>query len=509
MANKIQHPFNSIFSWYIKKRIHQIDLFRKYPSEVQQETLFKLIKKAQKTEIGLKYGFSSINTIDEYRKRVPIHYYEDIEPFVNRLKKGEQNLLWPTEIKWFAKSSGTTTGKSKFIPVSKESLEECHYKGGKDLLALYYNNHPKTKLFKGKHLILGGSSQLNYFNKDSYFGDLSAIIVENLPWWCEWRRTPKKQITLQSDWEKKISEMAKTTVNEDVYILAGVPSWTLVLINKILENSEGKTIGDIWPNLELYMHGGVDFEPYKNQFNKLITSPKMNYVQTYNASEGFFGIQDEIISSSMLMMLDYGMFFEFVPLEHINETHPKTYLIEEIELNKNYALILTSNAGLWRYSIGDTIKFTSKYPFRFMVTGRIKNFINAFGEELIIENAEKAITHASNKTAAEIVDYTVAPIYMENGKKGTHQWLIEFKKQPSSLDEFTKLLDDELKKLNSDYSAKRKDDLNMSLPIIQAMPKNTFYDWLKNNGKLGGQHKIPRLSNNRDLIENILINDSL
>ena len=506
MANKIQHPFNSIFSWYIKKRIHQIDLFRKYPSEVQQETLFKLLNKAQKTEIGLKYGFSSINTIDEYRKRVPIHSYNDFEPYVNRLKKGEQNLLWPSEIKWFAKSSGTTTGKSKFIPVSKESLEECHYKGGKDLLALYYNNHPKTKLFKGKHLILGGSSQLNYFSKDSYFGDLSAIIVENLPWWCEWRRTPKKQITLQSDWEKKISEMAKSTINEDVYILAGVPSWTLVLLTKILENSKGKTIGDIWPNLELYMHGGVDFEPYKNQFNKLITSPKMNYVQTYNASEGFFGIQDEIDSNSMLMMLDYGMFFEFVPLENINETHPKTYLIEEIELNKNYALILTSNAGLWRYSIGDTIKFTNKYPFRFMVTGRVKNFINAFGEELIIENAEKAIAHASCKTEAEIVDYTAGPIYMENGGKGTHQWLIEFKKQPSDITEFTIILDNELKKLNSDYQAKRKNNLNMSLPIIQSMPENTFYDWLKNNGKLGGQHKIPRLSNNRSFIEKILSN---
>lgn len=506
MTNKIQHPFNSIFSWYIKKRIHQIDLFKKYPSEVQHETLFKLLNKSQKTEFGLKYDYSTINSIDEFRRRVPIQHYKDVEPYINRLKKGEQNLLWPSEIKWFAKSSGTTTGKSKFIPVSKESLEECHYKGGKDLLALYYNNHPKTKLFKGKHLILGGSSQLNYFNKDSYFGDLSAIIVENLPWWCEWRRTPKKQITLQSDWEKKISEMAKTTVNEDVYILAGVPSWTLVLLNKILENSKGRSIEDIWPNLELYMHGGVDFEPYKNQFNNLITSPKMNYVQTYNASEGFFGIQDEINSKSMLMMLDYGMFFEFVPLENIHETHPKTYLIEEIELNKNYALILTSNAGLWRYSIGDTIKFTSKYPFRFLVTGRVKNFINAFGEELIIENAEKAIAYASIKTKAEVVDYTAGPIYMKNGEKGTHQWLIEFKRPPSNLVEFTNLLDNELKKLNSDYQAKRKDDLNMSLPIIQSMPINTFYDWLKNNGKLGGQHKIPRLSNNRNLIEKILLN---
>ena len=509
MANKIKHPFNSIFSWYIKKRIHQIDLFRKYPSEVQHETLFKLLGKAQKTEFGLKYDFSSINTIDQYRNRVPINTYVDFEPYINRLKKGEQNLLWPTEIKWFAKSSGTTTGKSKFIPVSKESLEECHYKGGKDLLALYYNNHPKTKLFKGKHLILGGSSQLNYFSKDSYIGDLSAIIVENLPWWCEWRRTPKKQITLQSNWEKKIDEMAKTTINEDVYILAGVPSWTLVLLNKILENSSGKTIKDIWPNLELYMHGGVDFNPYKKQFTNLIHSPNMNYVQTYNASEGFFGIQDEISSDSMLMMLDYGMFFEFIPIENLNESHPKTYLIEEIELHKHYALVISSNAGLWRYSIGDTIKFTSKFPFRFSVTGRVKNFINAFGEELIIENAEKAIAHASSLTETEVVDYTAGPIYMENGKKGTHQWLIEFKKAPSNMAYFTNILDNELKKINSDYKAKRKGDLNMSLPIIQCMPKDTFYDWLKNNGKLGGQHKIPRLSNNRNLIENILQNNDL
>jgi hypothetical protein len=504
MANKIHHPFNSIFSWYIKKRIHQIDLFRKYPSEVQQETLLKLLSKAKNTAVGRKYDFNSISSISEFKNRVPIQEYKDIEPTINQLKRGVQNLTWPTEIKWFAKSSGTTTGNSKFIPVSRESLADCHYKGGKDLLALYYNNFPKTKLFKGKHLILGGSSQLNYFNKDSYFGDLSAIIVENLPWWCEWRRTPKKQITLQENWEKKIDEMAQSTIDQDVYILAGVPSWTLVLLKKILEKSKGKSIAEIWPNLELYMHGGVNFNPYKKQFEELIKLPKMNYVETYNASEGFFGIQDLTTSNSMLLMLDYGIFFEFIPLANIKEHQPKTLSIEDVELNKPYALVISSNAGLWRYLIGDTIKFTSKYPFRFKFSGRTKSFINAFGEELIIEDADSAIVSACEKSNAEIIDYTAGPIYMTDQSKGTHEWLIEFSNSPENIADFTVFLDESLKQSNSDYAAKRKENINMGMPVIRAMPKGTFYNWLKNNGKLGGQHKIPRLTNNRKIIESIL-----
>ncbi len=504
MAKKIQNPFNPIFSWYIKKRLHQIDLFIKYPFEVQEETLFKLLKYASNTEIGLKHNFSSIKSINDYKKRVPISHYEDIEPTIQKIKKGQQNLVWPSEIKWFAKSSGTSTGKSKYIPVSKEAIENCHYKGGKDLLALYYKNHPKTKLFKGKHLIIGGSSNLNYINKDAYFGDLSAIIVENLPWWCEWRRTPKKEITLLENWEKKIVAMANTTVDEDVHILAGVPSWTLVLLNKILQNSNGKTIADIWPNLELYMHGGVSFKPYKSQFNKVLNFPNMNYVQTYNASEGFFGIQDEKSSDSMLMMLDYGVFFEFVPIKDINNKQPKTLTLDQVELNKSYALVITTNSGLWRYFIGDTIKFTSLNPFRFKITGRTKNFINAFGEELVIENAESAITYACKKTNSTIADYTAGPVFMQDGNQGTHEWLIEFKAPPKNIESFKHILDKKLQELNSDYQAKRSGNLNMSMPIVRSMKKNTFYEWFKNNGKLGGQHKVPRLSNDRKILDAII-----
>ena len=504
MANKFRNPFNPIFSWYIKKRLHQIELFLKYPIEVQQETLLKLLKFARNTEFGKKYDFNSIKSVYDFKKNIPISTYEDIEPTIEKIKKGQQNLLWPTEIKWLAKSSGTSTGKSKYIPVSKEAIENCHYKGGKDLLALYYNNNSNTKLFQGKHLIVGGSSNINLMNKDVYFGDLSAIIVENLPWWCEWRRTPKKQITLLDDWEKKISAMAKTTVHEDVHILAGVPSWTLVLLNKIVENSNGKTIKEIWPNLELYMHGGVSFEPYQEQFEKLLNFPNMNYVQTYNASEGFFGIQDEKSSESMLLMLDYGVFFEFLPVNDLMQKHPKTLSLEEVELNKNYALIITTNSGLWRYLIGDTIKFTSLNPFRFKVSGRTKNFINAFGEEWVIENAETAIAFACKETRASIVDYTVGPVFMQNGNQGTHEWLIEFKVPPSNFQKFKEILDEKLQLINSDYHAKRKGNLNMCSPIIRPMKKNTFYEWFKNNGKLGGQHKIPRLSNNRSIIDALI-----
>ncbi len=503
MTKKIGVPFNSIFSWYIKKRLHQIDLFRKFPSEVQEDTLFKLLKTAKNTTYGKTFDFKSISTTNEFINRLPIQEYKNIKPFVERLVKGEQNLLWPSKIKWFAKSSGTTTGKSKLIPVSIEALEDCHYKGGKDLLALYYVNTPGTQLFKGKHLIVGGSSQINHFHKNSYFGDLSAIIVKNLPWWCEWRRTPKRKITLLPEWEEKIEKMAAATVHDDVYIIAGVPSWTLVLLNKILEQ-HNKSILDIWPNLELYLHGGVNFKPYEEQFHNLIPSKKMNYVQTYNASEGFFGIQDLKSSNDMLLMLDYGIFYEFMPISELGKEKPKTILLNDVKLNEQYALVITSNAGLWRYLIGDTIKFTCLFPYRIEVTGRTKEFINTFGEELIVENADKAMMHACKKTNSIFIEYTACPIYMKNNTAGAHEWLIEFKKEPENIDAFAKELDSELKRLNSDYESKRQNNLSLSIPVVKSIDKGTFYIWLKKHGKLGGQNKIKRLSNNRKFVNEIL-----
>lgn len=497
-------PFNSIFSWLIKKRVHQIELFKKHPAEVQQELLSGLLTQSSQTAFGSKYSFSRIKSIKDFQKHIPLQQYDDVFPYVERLKNGEKDLLWPGEILWFAQSSGTTNQRSKLIPVSKESLQECHYKGGKDLLGLYYNNHPNTKLFTGKHLIVGGSAEINYLNQKSYFGDLSAIIVKNLPWWCEWRRTPKKEIALLSQWEEKLTKMAKETVKEDVRILAGVPSWTLVLLKRILEENHTDNIFDIWPNLELYMHGGVSFTPYQHQFEKILPGKHMNYVQTYNASEGFFGIQDLTKSDDMLLMLDYGIFYEFIPKEEWDRTNPKTLLLDDVEVGQPYEMVISTNAGLWRYRIGDVISFTNRSPFRFKVIGRTAQHINVFGEELMIDNVEKALASTCISLNCSIKDYTVCPIFMSERENGGHEWLIEFSTKPSSLQQFTEVLDVNLQKENSDYAAKRSNNLSLQIPRIHVLKNGTFYDWLKSKNKLGGQNKIPRLRNDREFAEEIL-----
>lgn len=501
---KINTPFNSIFSWFIKKRIHQIELFKKYPVEVQTDVFNTLVEAAKDTEWGKEHDFKNISTYKDFRENVPLTNYETLQPYIDRMLKNEQNILWPTDILWFAKSSGTTTGKSKFLPVSKEALEGCHYKGGKDLLSLYYNQIPDRKLYKGKHLILGGSAEINYLTADSYFGDLSAIILKNMPWWAEVRRTPSKEIALMSDWEEKVEKLAENTKDKDIYILAGVPSWTLVLCNRVLEITGKKNLREVWPNLELFMHGGVSFEPYREQFKKLIPFDDMNYVETFNASEGFFGIQDDFKINELLLMLDYGVFFEFIPMSAYDGLDSKTVLsLKEVEVDTNYAMVISTNAGLWRHIIGDTIRFTSKAPYRFKITGRTKSFINAFGEELVVENADAAIAAACAKTNTAIANYTAAPIYMEGKEGGRHEWLIEFIKAPDNLEAFTHILDGELKALNSDYEAKRSGDLSLLMPMVQIASTGLFEAWLKKANKLGGQHKVPRLSNDRVLIEDL------
>lgn len=495
---------NSVFSWIIKQRIHQMELFIKYPVDVQNELLQKLIYEAKDTEWGKNHDYKSIENHNDYKARVPLQDYESLKNDIFRIRNGEQNILWPTEIKWFAKSSGTVSGESKFIPVSKESLEDCHYKGGKDLLAIYHHNHEESKLILGKTLVVGGSSQLNEFNNSSYFGDLSAIIMKNFPFWVEQRRVPTLEIALMAEWEQKIEKMAQSTINEDVSNISGVPSWTLILLKKILEISDKKSIKDVWPNLELYMHGGVNFLPYKEQFDDLLKGCSVNYYENYNASEGFFGLQDQNNSTEMLLMLDYGIFYEFISMAEFGNENPKTITLEEVQLGVNYAIVISTNAGLWRYVIGDTIKFTSLNPFRIKVTGRTKHFINAFGEELIIENVEMALDIASKRTSSAIIDFTVAPVYLNGNNKGKHQWLIEFEKPPVSIDYFIEVLDNALKMLNSDYEAKRHKNLILDFPEIIVVQKNTFYNWLKNNNKLGGQHKVPRLSNDRKIVEEVL-----
>ena len=499
------NPLNAVFSWLIKKRIHQIDLFKKHPVEVQGEVFRNLVSKAKDTEWGKKHQFAKIKKYEDFAANVPLTDYPSMKPYIDRMMQGEQNILWPTEINWFAKSSGTTTGKSKYLPVSPEALEDCHFKGGKDLLSMYYNQLPDRNLYGGKHLILGGSVGVTEAGKNSQAGDLSAIILENMPWWAELRRAPKKDIALMTNWEDKIEKLAKNTIEEDIRILAGVPSWTLVLCNRVLELTGKRHLREIWPNLELFMHGGVSFQPYKEQFKRLIPFEDMNYLETYNASEGFFGIQDDLNIPELLLMLDYGVFFEFIPMDHFDGVNSKIVLpINEVKPGVNYALVISTNAGFWRYIIGDTIRFTSKAPYRFKISGRTKSFINACGEELVVENADKAIARASQVTMAEVSDYTAAPKFMDGKEAGAHEWIIEFDKAPENLEEFTQLLDTALKEENSDYEAKRSSDLSLKMPIVHVAREGLFEDWLKKHNKLGGQHKIPRLNNNRELLEELL-----
>lgn len=495
---------NSFFSWVIKKRIHQIGLFMKYPVEVQNELFLKLMDEAALTRFGLEHKFSGIKTIKDFKQAVPIRTYEDFKPYINALREGEQNILWPSRLKWFAKSSGTTDARSKFIPVSREALEECHYKGGKDLLALYYMQRPNARIYDGKSLVMGGSSKINSFNAEGYTGDLSAIIIRNLPIWVELKRTPSREIALMDNWEEKIEAMARATMDEDVTNIAGVPSWTLVLLKRIMEIKGADNVRDVWPNLELFMHGGVSFKPYREQFQKIIRGGEMHYINTYNASEGFFGIQDRVDTDDLLLMLDYGIFYEFLPTEELESKNPKTVGLKEVEIGRNYALVISTNGGLWRYLVGDTVRFTSKFPFRVQVSGRTKHFINAFGEEMMVDNSDHAIAEASAATGAHVTDYTVAPIYMGDNSKGAHEWVIEFEHHPDSMERFNIILDESLKRVNTDYEAKRAFDLNMTRPVIRTVPEGTFYQWLKSKGKLGGQHKVPRLSNERTFLEEIL-----
>lgn len=497
-------PFvNSIISWFLKKRKHQIELFLKYPIDVQNELLLRLLDAAKNTEFGLQHGFKNMQSYKDFAQHVPIQQYESIEPLIERCRKGEQNLFWPTKVKWFAKSSGTTNAKSKFIPVSDEAIEYCHLKAGKDMLCLYINNNEDAQLFNGKGLRLGGSSAI-YEDNESYFGDLSAIIIENMPFWADFSSAPRQETALMSEWETKMEAIINETINENITSLVGVPSWMLVLLNKVLEKTGKDNILEVWPNLEVYFHGGVNFNPYREQYKKLIPKKDFKYYETYNASEGFFAIQDRNGSHELLLMLDYGIFYEFIPMDAYDGENSKAIPLSEVKKGLNYAVVISTNGGLWRYLIGDTVKFTSLDPYRIKITGRTKHHINVFGEELIIENAEEALKLACKKTKATITDYTVGPIFMNDDKKGGHEWIIEFKKEPKNIEYFTELLDNALKSLNSDYEAKRYNNMTLEMPIVHKAREGLFYQWLKQKGKLGGQHKVPRLSNKRDFIEELL-----
>ena len=495
---------NSIVSWFVTKRNYQIDFFRKYPVEVQNDVLTRLIRMGKNTAFGRDHHFQAIENYRQFADQVPVRDYPAIKPYIDRAMLGEPDVVWPGEVKWFAKSSGTTGDKSKFIPVTRDNIEECHFQGGKDTLICYFNNYPDNQLLPGKSLTIGGSHQVSDVNSEVYFGDVSAVLMQNLPVWAQWIRTPDLSVALMNEWEEKLQRIAETTCNQHVTSLAGVPSWTLVLLHKILEITGKKSIMEVWPGLEVFMHGGVSFTPYRNQFESVIGPGKIRYMETYNASEGFFGIQDDPSTSDMLLMLDYGVFFEFIPMEEAGSENARALTLDEVETGKNYAMVISTSGGLWRYLIGDTIRFSSLQPVKFRISGRTKHFINAFGEEVIIDNAELALKKACQGTNAEITEYTAAPVFMGEGEKARHQWLIEFRRPPENQDFFTELLDNALKSANSDYEAKRYKDLALHKPEVIPVKTGTFYEWLRMKGKLGGQNKVPRLSNDRTIAEEIL-----
>lgn len=495
---------NTMMSWYFRKRLASLESSVKHAADVQVAVMKRLVSDARDTEWGKQYDFKSIHSYEDFKERFPIQDYETLKPYIERVMKGEANVLWPGEIVWFAKSSGTTNDKSKFIPVSYETLEECHFQGGKDILTYYCLNAPDTDIFDGKSLLIGGSHKINSFNDSSYYGDLSAVLMNNMPTWANLLKTPDKSIALMDDWELKLEKMANQVVNENVTSISGVPTWTLVLLEKLLKMKGVNDISEVWPNLQLYIHGGVSFTPYRDIFKNMIGGEKMRYLETYNASEGFFGLQNDLLDPSMLLMPDYGIFYEFVKVSELEQSHPRTYLLGEVEPGINYAVIISNNSGLWRYQLGDTISFTQVKPYKFTITGRTKLFINAFGEEVVIDNAEQAIAHACSVTDSKVREYTAAPIYLDHEDHAGHEWLIEFEKEPHNIHDFATALDSKLKEINSDYEAKRHKDIALKMPRIKAMPGNTFYNWLKNKGKLGGQNKVPRLSNDRRLVDEIL-----
>ena len=496
--------FNRSIETIFTLRYKKYEYFSKFPIE-QQENVFKdLIKSARKTEWGILHDFKKINTITEFANTVPLTDYEVLKSWIERMIAGEKNILWPGSVKWFAKSSGTTNDKSKYIPVSNESLSKCHFKASIDVFAHYIKSNPDSKFFQGKNLTIGGSHKVSQLNKSTHTGDLSALMLQNLPLLSRFKNTPPSEIALIPDFEEKVEKIIQSTLKEDITSLAGVPSWFLVLIKRILEVTGKDNLLEVWPNLEVFVHGGINFEPYREQYEKLIPNPNMRYINTYNASEGFFGLQNEPNRDDMLLMLDNGIYFEFIPMSKFHEEEKVAIPLSEVEVGVNYALVISTNGGLWRYIIGDTIKFTSTYPYKFKITGRTKHYINAFGEELIIDNALKGLEISCKKTGAIVSEFTAGPVFMDSTHEGYHQWIIEFEKTPENLDEFAAILDKELQNLNSDYEAKRFKDISIIQLKIVAAPKGTFYNWMKQRGKIGGQNKIPRLSNDREYLDSLL-----
>jgi hypothetical protein len=498
-------PWHKLVSLPLRARMRRIRQQMDDPMGMQERLFQHLIKRGRETHWGQQYDYASIDRLARFQERVPVSTYEQLAPWIERCLQGEADVLWPGKVSWFAMSSGTTNDRSKFIPVTRESLLDNHYTAGKDMIALYLASRPDSKVFTGKTLSIGGSHQINRYNQHARYGDVSAVLLENLPALFRLQRAPRKAVALMDEWEQKIETMARETMHQNITALLGVPTWMLVLINRILELSgnDRRNLLDIWPNLEVFFHGAVNFAPYRPQFEALLPDANLAYRESYNASEGFFATQFEAEDPGMLMLLDHGVFYELVPMDEVHKPYPKTYTLDEAEVGQLYALVITTNGGLWRYMIGDTIRLTSNNPPKLVVAGRTKHFINAFGEEVVIEHAEDAVATACEATGAQVADYTAAPIYLEGTERGGHEWLVEFTTAPDSLDRFRDLLDQRLQAINSDYEAKRSKGLALGPPVLHSVPPGTFYAWLKSQGKEGGQHKIPRLRNNREVLESV------
>ena len=486
---------------------HRVKKIAKYATEaenIQRSVLKRLLGCAAGTEWGIRHNYSSIGSYEQFAKAVGVQDYETLKGYIDRMRHGEKDVLWKGRCKWYAKSSGTTNDKSKFIPVTPAGLQNAHYKGGLDVVAQYVANNPSSRIFAGKGLILGGSHAPNYNLPGSLVGDLSAILIENCSAFVNMMRVPGKDIALLSDFEEKMEKIARATCNVNVTNISGVPSWMMAVLKHMLDITGKRSVEELWPNLEVFFHGGVAFTPYREQYKQIILKEDMKYMETYNASEGFFGIQNDPDDPAMLLMIDYDIFYEFIPFDEFDSPNPRVLPLWEVEVGKNYAMLISTSCGLWRYMIGDTVRFTGKDPYKIVISGRTKHFINAFGEELIVDNAEKGLQRACAETGAQVQEYTAAPVFMDANAQCRHQWLIEFAKEPESLEKFAEILDLSLQQINSDYEAKRYKNKTMQQLEIIVARKNLFNDWLKSKGKLGGQHKVPRLSNSRQYIEELM-----
>lgn len=497
---------NSISTRILKTRIPRVEHWRNYPWETQEDVFWRLVEMGSFSHFGEDHNFNQIQSIKDFQEKVPLRTYEGLFPYIDRVLNGEEDVLWPGTIRWFSKSSGTTNDKSKYIPITRESLQDCHYKAGKDMLAVYFEQRPDSGFFTGKGLSIGGSHEINEHNKRTSYGDLSSVLIQNMPFFFEQFRAPSREVALLAEWEEKIQRIADEVVNENITSMAGVPTWTMVLINRLFEmrGIKDRNLNELWPNLEVFFHGGVSFKPYRKQFADMDHAGKVSYFEIYNASEGFFAFQDDMSRDDLLLLLDYGIFYEFIPMEEIDKEWPNAITLKDVEIGKNYALAITTNGGLWRYLVGDTVAFTTKDPYRIKITGRTKHFINAFGEELVVDNADSALSHAAAATGAEIENYTAAPVYFDGAENGAHEWLIECTSPPSDEAKFVELMDAKMRELNSDYDAKRHKDIALRPPIVRFVAVGTFYEWMKQRGKLGGQNKVPRLSNDRSYVDSIL-----